>query len=433
MLKYFFYNIKEHNAIWFKAPIVKSSNRNILSLLWQSIKICIRSLNHKEGIKSDWNEILFVSISQNNSRVLAPIMDHLIDTSYSVIDTNDTELKPSVAYLYKHSCLYLLPFLFQYLKMNHEEKRICKARFEDFFFTFAYLCFADTVLSNGRVKVVVLANDHSSLTRAFIVRSHQFGIKTVYLQHCSVGYHFPSLEFSYSFLDGEESFLKYKAIGGISSIIMLSGNPRYDKLLEYRNARPNNGYIGIAINSFDSEEDLKNLCSNLQDLGFSKICVRPHPGHQLPDIGWFNNRNIMISDPQIENTYAFLEKLNVLIAGESGIHLEAALMGVLSICFIMSGEKTVDWYSYIKNKLIPYAENFDQLIYIIKNASQHIPNENKLRYYNASIGSSWYGNTAQLVAKFLESVITDSQSEFINSNFVATSVYDDITLYKYAN
>lgn len=430
MLRYFFYNIKKHNEIWFKTPIVKNNKYSLCSLLLQSIKICIKSILKKDTINYMSSEVLFITISQNNHRVLDPIIEKMDKSNCSVIDINEPSLSPSIYFLNRLSCIYLPAFLAQYLRFSKEEKRICKNLFFEFFYTYAYMVYAERIIKMNNVKTIVMANDHASITRAFALQGHRYGVKTIYLQHCSIGYHFPPLIFDYSLLDGEESLEKYKRIGRMDSNVVLLGNPRYDIISSYREKLISTGLFGIAVNSFDEEKDLILLCKRLKESGFEGICVRPHPGQKLYS-DWYLKNNILISDPKMENPFQFLSKLDCLIAGESGIHLEASLMGVVSVYYILSGKEAVDWYSYIKNQLIPYAKTLDELLTILKNHSQNMINSNLLKYYNASYGTIWDGRTAELVSEFIISCTDNKERQYLLDHFTESSLSESKSLYTY--
>ena len=106
------------------------------------------------------------------------------------------------------------------------------------------------------------------------------------MQHCSIGYHFPELHFTYSFLDGLETFEKYKRIGEISGVIFLIGNPRFDIISNYKNKKVKSGYIGIASNLLDDEQSIIRTCKYLIDNGYNRIYLRPHPNQELKKLSW---------------------------------------------------------------------------------------------------------------------------------------------------
>ena len=398
MLDFIFYSLKKHNIVWFKVPFSKHINISALRLCY----IQLKKIHYASApILPKLNSTVFVIGTNNNERVLKPIYDQLDVKLYSIID-----LRRFNYYFYWNrihfiSCIFSLSFILQYFFSSKKDRLVYADHFNEIFFTFGNLEAAKRIYKSSKINTIVLSNDHSSPYRSLLKYSSSYNVDTIYLQHCSIGYHFPELHFTYSFLDGLETFEKYKRIGEISGVIFLIGNPRFDIISNYKNKKVKSGYIGIASNLLDDEQSIIRTCKYLIDNGYNRIYLRPHPNQELKKLSWFVENNILISNSKIENPFDYLSKIDILISGESGIHLDASLMGVMSICYMFDGKEPADWYAYIKNGLIKYIDTLENLKNELDIFENYTPNQELLKYYCSSVGTTWDGKIANLIKDFI--------------------------------
>lgn len=397
-----FYNIKKHNIVWYNVPYSECDG-SFWRLLKKVIKNwlredCFQQIDAPQAL----NPIVFVIGTDNNYRALSPIMNRLDPSLYSVIDNR----APNAYYPRKlyvgYALLYILPLLVLYLFSSHRGKRIITKNFLEFFPTMGFLKVTKNLLSSQQVRLFVMANDHSSIYRSILYWAPKYGVDTMYLQHCSVGYHFPSLNFTYSFLDGEESYEKYHTIGNMTGTVYLSGSPRFDVVSTYKRCTVPQYEIGIAVNLMDNEDSVVELCEKLLVDGYTSIIVRPHPRQQLSRMDWFLEHHIAFSDSGKENPFVFLSKVGIVVAGETGLHLDAAIMGVYSLVYSFDGKGLIDWYSFVKNGMVIYCDNYEELKQRIE-SERPSPNEirNKSQWYNASCGRSVEGKVGELISEFI--------------------------------
>ena len=426
-MNYFSYDIKKHNYIQFSSFQPKATP-GFWRLLWRKWKNWWkygRKVSNVELPKT--KAVLFVSTTQNNKRALEPIWKNLPEDSYTAITReNINEFMPN-ALVAKYSFRYLIPLLKAYISSTKHEKAIIRSYFDFFFSVMGDLKLVERLLKNNPISLVVMANDHSPIQRSFIAVAKELGTKTLYVQHCSVTERFPELKFTYSLLDGEESFEKYAKIGGMEGTVYLCGNPRFDYIRTLSGKKEALKRIGIALNLNDNMERVFELCAVLKENGFEDIVIRPHPRHNI-DLGKFEENGFEISDSKKENPFEFLIHINYLIAGESGIHLDAAMMETPSVCYAFSDDRsTFDWYSYIKNGLMPFTENPAEVVEIIKktwgeDAGRRI---DFLRWYNASLGTPQDGHIGELVADFIVHQQKDRIEDFDEKyNFKKTRLLD---------
>lgn len=280
----------------------------------------------------------------------------------------------------------------------------------NFHFIYAYLVYFQNILSKMQPKFVITANDHSIPNRCMLAIAHQMGIKTVYLQHASVSNLFPALKVDYAFLDGKYAADIYNECKENRPIhgknmpypkVFLTGQKK--NILKVN--KVNEQYVGVALNALDNTEDAITLISFIRHKGY-KVLVRWHPGQVERDIKLIREfcgkyDNIDYSEPKKDSISVFLSKLSVLIAGNSSVHLEAALADVPSIYHEISQTDIEDYYGFVKNGLITKAtsmENIEKAIGCIRH--QGIQKES-VRYYSSTYETEWEGREGKLVANIL--------------------------------
>ena len=419
-MNYFRYNIKEHNHILFSSFKASENRTSFWKSLWSSFKWTLKNLvKERKSLRKifrqpNTNPIIFISETSNNTRTLRPIWEKLDENTYTVLDGKNLGAYFPRLRVFLCSLVYAWPLIKTYLRASKSEKEVIETFFNSFFYTVAYVKLSAKILRVNKVRLVIMANDHSTLQRSFLMSARTLNVATIYTQHCSVTERFPFLQFTYSFLDGEESYIKYATIGNVDSNVYLSGSPRFDEIAIVKKClKKDSDFVGVALNLLDNETKVKDLCLFMKHNGFEKIIVRPHP-RQTVDRKWYVDNNFFFSDSKNESPFEFISSVGILVSGESGIHLDAILMGVPSICVDMSGNGLVDWYSYIKNGLVPYAKDEEELICLLQGyRSGNLKIKRDIvGFYNASSGSVIEGNVGNMIADFINYFMDNSIDEF---------------------
>ena len=361
------------------------------------------------------DEVLVVIPSANNKRSILPILDAMHHKNYTCVERFFNFLPMGKIYIKSlfHSC----GFRRLYLSSSGEEKKMIRAFFDEFVVAEElYKSVGEFYDINPQIRLLIVSNDHKPIMLSFIDQASAHGVKTLYSQHASVSECFPPLVFDYSFLDGMESFLKYRTIGKIEGKVFLVGSPRFDVITKIE--RQKSDYIGIAFNRLDNKEKILSLVKALKDNGFCNIVVRPHPQQDKnnPDWSIFTNEGCEISHPMQENPFIFISRLSFLIAGASSIHLEAALLRIPSIIFNMQAHNgDLDYYGYAKMCLTHIASNVEEVISSIK--APYIPSLDTIRFYDAAIGTKYDGRSATLAAQVIDAYLERKEREVIDSLF----------------
>lgn len=360
-----------------------------------------------------WKDLLFVAPTLNNRKALEPIWVHFSEDNYMVLYNLREQLPYSRIYFL--SMLHLFDFHRTYCKVPEKDKPLVKYFFSDFILAYGtYITIRQILKKNSQLKVIVFSNDHNMVNRCLIELAPSYHIKTLYTQHASITERFPSLLFSYSFLDGLDAFNKYKTIGSIVGKVFLSGNPRFDIISRLKK---NNGKaIGIAINIHDDIDILKNVCSYLSENVNEEIIIRPHPSlEQIPVWNDFSKAGYLISYPSKENSFEFVGKLRLLIANESSIHLDSNLMDTPSVLYNFSMNPVMDWYSYVKNGLMPICSTKEELLKYIQSGGKM--DVERVRYYNAAFNTSYEGRVGIVIADFVKCMLQDIEMNSVSGVF----------------
>ncbi|MEJ8802720.1 hypothetical protein [Pontibacter sp. H249] len=310
-------------------------------------------------------------------------------------------LRRKIIYYYK-----FLPLCFAFLKYkNRSTKRLTDILFDAVGFYEVYL----DKLQKYKPTVIVFANDHNADARAMLLAAKASGVKTAYIQHASISPIFPPLEYDLNLLEGQDALEKYKQCGAITGSVELIGMPKADAFVKYRNHSQSIKFIGIGCNLMDATEEITALASQLAgDFPEITVIVRPHPRdsrnferllHSYPNLKLSNSRQVP--------TFDFLKELDVLLSGNSGIHLEAALLNIWSIYFNMNrSEELHDYYGFISKGLVNEATSYPKLHDMLL---QHLHDKpevyKRAQYFNATVGTPYDGRSSELALQHLKEFI----------------------------
>jgi len=376
----------------------------------------LRYVLHHPVVFPQESELLFVTQSLNNYRSLQPITIHLTKDNWRLISVYDFP----TSLIYRKAIKSLPELMRFYLTCNTDERYRIRRVFNYFALAPGWCrVFTDYFKNCKALRTIIVANDHTMPTRCMIVSARELGIPVVYTQHASVTEKFPPLIFSYSFLDGMDSYNKYKALGRVAGKVILLGSPRFDEVIIKQ--RMFDGLIresvGIGLNSMDSIDKALELCLYIKQRTGHKVIVRPHPRSMATiDQSVFTRNGVDISDSRVESSYVFFTHISVLVANESGIHLDAAIFGIPTLLYNFSNNAVLDWYGYIRNGLTTLADTQERVVDLI-NKIQPAPDE-KVQYYYAAFRTQFDGKIAETMASFIDSSWSEVEADaFLKSSF----------------
>ena len=358
-------------------------------------------------------DLIFFSTSVNNNNALRPIWTKLKPQEYSVWECENIFSETKIAI---YSFLHLPSFFRMYEQLPVEDRLVVREYNYWFMNVYGYYKVIDKFLKKNRnkIKLLVLANDHSPVNQCIIENCIKHNIKTMYVQHASIDEEFPPVRFTYSFLDGLDTYKKYASKKKVSGTAILSGSSRFDVLKKQLCVSE---YIGIAINELDDFSKIFDLCEFLIDNGITDVILRPHPRLELQkeDMERFNNLGILFSDAKVENSFSFIAKLKLLISNESSIHLDALLMNIPSIQYNFSKDSFKDVYSFVKKGVVPFCENYEK---VLKECiSPHNVSPEIIKEWNAAYGTKYDGKVSDVIFNFIKNLRDGTEKEYIDSIF----------------
>ena len=359
--------------------------------------------------------VLFYGLSRNNRLSLQPIIRTLGEgRSISFIYQKDF---PNWKLYY-----YAFPHFFELIRairdVDKKKRKVLKFFFPKFWRMYGCPPVINEMLDLYRPEVVVLANDHLEFNRCLLMVCKQRGIKTLYVQHASVGTHFPPLQFSFSLLDGMDAYLKYKANGNLQGKIYLLGGVRFDDVNSSYFLYPNETVVGVAINFVDNEEKVKDACLALKALKSKdgspiKVLLRPHP--QMQEKGWKTwciEHGVLFSSPKEQSSFEFIKNVTFVVANQCSIHLDVAMCHKYSLIYNMSDFQGRDEYLFLRKGLVKEINEVCDIQYIIDNPGLMTFSKEIIRYFSCSYGTDYEGNVAGIICDFINNIL-DGKDDYL--------------------
>lgn len=377
--------------------------------------------------------VMIYGESVNNRNTLLPILEEMANAS--VIDLHSHTQYPKWR-LYWYAMPHLGEFVKE-LKNNPQEKRdTIKNFFAKFWMMYGCERTAKELLDFYQPKMVVMANDHLPFHRSLMHEANKKGIPTMYVQHAAVTEKFPPLNFTYSLLDGEDSYKKYRLKEETTGNIYLCGGIRFDAVKASEKKESEKKVVGVAINLVDDEKIVKDVCIIIKEGQandtIQQVILRPHPQMQL-DMWkeWCVDNGIGFSLAKEETSFEFLSRISVLVSNQSSIHLDAAMCHTPSCVYKLSTAKLNDSYSFVKNKLTHSVDNMDDLLHFISTCDSYEPNPEAVKFYNCSYGASYEGHVAKMMASLIEQILKGDEESFrVKYGFVLKEQTENRVVYQ---
>tara|TARA_B110000027_G_scaffold60438_2_gene65088 strand:- start:10391 stop:11872 length:1482 start_codon:yes stop_codon:yes gene_type:complete len=343
----------------------------------------------------------------------------------------------------------IILFLTRYLSLISKFKkknRIVKISWYSSLFceAYSYVPYFLDLLTKAKPKIVIVSNDHSLNCRSLRLAAEMLGIKTLYLQHASVSNIFPPLEFDFALLDGSIAYKTYISCyknnknnsrvkkNATKCKVLLTGQKKFI----YKNLKPfrfKTLFIGLAINELDDFSHLSLLLNNLS-LAKVKCSVRLHPNQDLSFVKelkkYMKNKNwIIFSDSKKQSVNNYLKNLDVLIAGNSSIHLEAALAGLPTFYYEMSDNVIKpDYYNYVKNGITKKLKNnftFQELKNLTKKTHNDTKRQQAIKKYSETYQTHWQSKEGELTQEVIKRILKNQSFNDL-FNIKNSKIYDSI-------
>ncbi|UUX92245.1 hypothetical protein [Methanoplanus endosymbiosus] len=373
---------------------------------------------------------------------------NMVPAQSNIIRLNNKDVCWGIVFI----ILKVLPYWLKNLNSNRKGLVLGGIGYMQCFF---YCNYFYRMLNDYNPQLIIMSNDHSFSNRSLLYMSKSLNFKTVYLQHASVSNRFPPLEFNYAFLDGKIAFDIYKQTGvgrnqkNIKVFLTGSQKPRISRVFcrkdsnnlshknfHYQEENDNENHsiiiFGIAITRSDDINCAISFCEKILRHNNIHIIIRNHPSQSTFNIQKMCDelKNVTVEDSQKYNLQNFFNKIDLMIASNSSIHLEATLSGIP--CYYKEFGKSVtsDYYGYLKNGLIlPFPDltnqnknNIHDLLLFDKDRK-----DNSMKLYSNSYNTKWHGKEGCLVGQTL----LELSSGYPITNFYLKYIDEKYNLYLY--
>lgn len=365
--------------------------------------------------------VIFAFFSKNNWDALLPLHQRMPNSSLLSNKRGEVLTIPMFpAHLL--SLLFLPLLLVRFLQARGYRRKSFRIAFDAYLETYGYYVVCRLLLRSCSPGAVVVSNDHTYSNRVLCAAAHTEGILTFYIQHASVTKNFPPLFFDYALLEGEDAMRKYIRSGSTQTRVFLVGTPKFDAYYASINRSYQLQTIGICTTEYDSLDAMASLClllrTNLSDL---HVVLRPHPGDQRFD-EWESlteRVGVSFSNSREEISFRFLQKVDVVVAGETNILLEGALLNVYPIYYDYENIQ-FDFYGFLRNGLVDTRHTRpDELLAILRSLMTGRPDSRqRAKYYCETVDTIYDGHSAELAVQVIEDVLGGS---------VNLSRWDEIT------
>lgn len=294
------------------------------------------------------------------------------------------------------------------------------------------LVLAERLYRNIHPQVVVFANDHSGILRAFIRRARELGCKTVYTQHASIGRSFPPLDFDLALLDGNQACHHYIESGPVKGHVVITGRNTCKPQSSTDDCSGGN-FIGLATNELNSLKEWIYWIKRLKQLD-RKLLLRCHPADKRK-IAWrlICRWHGIEFDSSTLNDY--LSRCRFLLTGMSGIILEAALKGVPSLAIRppkWHSQRMLDYYSYERFGLVKGISRQDTNKQLFEHLSQI--SQDRVGFFEAGMVLDPPSEKNKII-KLLENNLRSGEKieSQLDKNYDMFFVYDDNRIYCSSN
>lgn len=301
-----------------------------------------------------------------------------------------------------------LPFLplvaLRMLRASGYQRRSFHYSFDHYWAAYGVYLAARMWMRRWRPSALVVSNNVNSAHRTLCKAAREEGIPTCYVPHASAPRNFPPLDYTVSLLEGEYAVERYREAGPANGRVYMVGIPKHDEYVARVNRSARLRALGICINSLDPEKRVIELCREVRgrfpDL---EIVLRPHLWVRRVATWRELARELRMGYSTVEeqNAYDFLQRVDAIVAGESNIVLEAALMNVVPLYYDFA-ELRLDWYGFVRCGMVQYRKVARELCDELAKAMEAKPDVRyKARPYCATIGTIYDGRSSELARQVI--------------------------------
>lgn len=358
--------------------------------------------------------VYFFALSTNQLAALEPIAVELSKRTRTQIWTRD-----DLGRLRARAFPLALPFfpvlIYRWLRSSGYGRRSFAWSLDDYWLNYGFYISLRLWFRRARPIAAVVSNDHVQYSTVLAAAAMAERIPTFYVQHACVTYAFPPLRTDFALLDGVDALEKYDAAGPSATTAYLVGIGKFDAYLGKVRTSTELRKIGVCFSMADNPDRSEQLLRGIADVVQHKleVVVRPHPRMRASYLASIQALAAELaftwSDPQYEPSFDFLCALDAIVCGVSAIALEAAMVNVVPLNFVLNEEHT-DWYGFIEHGLCRSTADIGELQEwlhdMMLNGTDAI--RDSVRRYSATIDTPWDGRSSELAARVIFANTSDN-------------------------
>jgi hypothetical protein len=417
-----YFNFSFFGAQYDKSYMHKSSFPKIIVVFFlKLVKFFFVDLKALHFFPNFDRKILFYGISLNNYHSMAPIFKN-ISFPKVYYSTPSLGIEGTIGFPRfipaLISVFYIPKFIWFYFSGDRKIKEAIQYSGVEVLFTYGYYVYFSWIFRFNKPIAVIESNHDISHPRILLFFSEKYNVPSFHITHACEPDSVSKIIESYALIEGEDSKIKYINAGSDPERIFTIGMPKFDPFIRDINKGSKVESIGFAVNGTEDysviSSDVKYLSSLFPEI---KIIFRPHPMQYtyfykkkldllLEELG--KSTNVILSNPLSEGPFQYLTKVDLLIAGDSSIHLEAVLLNIYSIYYDNKGQ-FLDHYGFVKNGLVHKAGDVGEMGKIIAEIKDHRPNvRERAKRYVSTIDTEYDGKSTQLAVEIIEGKLQEA-------------------------
>lgn len=311
------------------------------------------------------------------------------------------------------------------IELRKTDRNLVGRRLNGFLTIYFWIPFFLGTLTRSKPNVVLCSNDHNSANRSLLAVANFLGISTAYVQHASVSSRFHKLEFDYSFLDGKSAYEAYlqcennthdpSVKSSKDRWVLLSGVKR--PLTTESNTTNARDTVGVAFKEADGIVEVARLSQAIVQCG-KRVLLRYHPATSQGAIDKLNRlakesgSSIMLNSPYSTPVGEYLGSVDAVVASNSTMLLEAAMVNVKSIYYEFRPAVTPDYYGYVKEGIAFQAHSAKEVVELV-NGDLCLSDSRieAIQQYSHTYNTVWHNHEGRLVASHLKDILDGKKPE----------------------
>ncbi len=356
--------------------------------------------------------IIFWALSKNEVDSLRPVYLRTPDACLAGSHSVANHPFP-MFWAYALSCAYLPLVVINFLKSRGYRRKSFEYVFDHYWLIYGLFVVTRMWLDRLKPKALVLTNHTYTYHRVLQKAAYDEGIPTFYLQHASIPENVPPLTSDYALLEGHDALKKLACAGTTRPQSFLIGMPKHDAHFRHINSQAQVRSIGLCTSGWDPLPRAEQLLARIrQEFPTLPIILRPHNADrrvkEWQDLA--RRYGLEFSVFETEHPFDYLKRVDAIIAGDSNILLEAALMNVLPAYYDFA-QTRLDWYGFQRNGLVEYFSEPSEVCRYIREISESKPSVRmKASRYCATIGTRYDGHSSELASTLIQELVSGNEA-----------------------